>query len=103
MMPVLPPANCSSGKSGCLVKVKIASVKKGPQALVREGNMHKQEMIKANATSACQVFLGFIRYQLARPTVIKSGVSVHQPESRHKSVLFARFQTWASSLLYSRN
>src|ERR1043166_5909110 len=59
-MPSWPPANCSSGKSGCLVNTNSASVKNGPQALVREGNMHKQEVIKVRATSACQIFLGFI-------------------------------------------
>src|SRR5215510_801023 len=35
IMPNFPAAKFSSGKSGCFVKTKMASVKNGPHALVR--------------------------------------------------------------------
>ena len=59
-MPSLPLANCSSGKSACLVNTNSASVKNGPQALVREGNKHNVEMIRTEATTAFQKVLRVI-------------------------------------------
>src|SRR5580765_8667252 len=79
-MPSLPPANCSSGKSGCFVNTKRASVKKGPHARVREGNMHKQETIKVRATSAWQLFLGFVIINSRGLFSNQSDVSLHQQQ-----------------------
>src|ERR1041385_397583 len=83
-MPSLPPANCSSGKSGCLVNTNSASVKNGPQALVRAGNRHNVETIRARATTAFEKVLRVIDLNLESGSNSKA-LSLHQQTMARKS------------------